>query len=229
MVSSDPVVPVSPERTPDRSRVERPSDRVIAADRLVGVQPWTLGAFDKSGRSVPAPVHRVTAEHLPTVDEVSAIEQQARDEGYRAGLAEARHQAEQVAGVLAGIADAIAAMERSIADSLVKLAVDLARQVVRETINVRPEILVPLINDALAGIARTADPGAIHVNPADLPMVEERLGEELMHAGWRAFADDTVERGGCRVVFTGGDVDGTVATRWARVMAQLERDDAWLA
>ncbi len=207
---------------------DRTSDRLIAADRLVGVQPWTIGVFDAAGNTSTPKARRVTAEHLPTADEVVAIEHHAREEGYRAGLAEAQDGSARLELLLSGVSASVARMEREMADTLVKLAVDLARQVVRETIAVRPEILVPLVNDALAGIARSADPGALHVNPSDLVIVEERLGEALAHAGWRPFGDDKVERGGCRLEFAGGEVDATIATRWSRVMAQLERDDAWL-
>ena len=217
----------SPGRSPGRTS-DRTSDRLIAADRLVGVQPWTIGVFDAAGNTSAPKATRVTAEHLPTADEVVAIEHHAREEGYRAGLAEAQDGSARLEALLSGVSASVARMEREMADTLVKLAVDLARQVVRETIAVRPEILVPLVNDALAGIARSADPGALHVHPLDLAIVEERLGEALAHAGWRPFGDDKVERGGCRLEFAGGEVDATVATRWGRVMAQLERDDAWL-
>ncbi len=210
------------------SATERASHRVISADRVVGVQPWTIGGFDAVGSSTPVEEKRVRAEHLPTVDEVTAIESKAHDEGYRAGLAEARAGNERLASLLTGVSESVARMEREMAQTLVKVAVDLARQVVRESIAVRPEILIPLVSDALAGIARTVDPGAVYVNPADLPIVEERMGDALEHAGWKPFADAGVERGGCRLEFAGGQVDATVATRWTRVMAQLERDDAWL-
>ena len=207
---------------------ERASNRVIAADRVVGVQPWTIGGFDGTATAKPVEERRVRAEHLPTVDEVSAIEHKAHDEGFRAGLAEARESNQRLASLVTGVADSVARMEREMAETLVKVAVDLARQIVRESIVVRPEILVPLVNDALAGIARTVDPGAVYVHPVDLPLVEERMGEALAHAGWKPFGDEQVERGGCRLEFAGGQVDATIATRWSRVMAQLERDDAWL-
>ncbi len=207
---------------------DRASDRVIAADRGAGLRPWTIGGFDAADTIAPADV-RIRAEHLPTVDEVSAIEARARDEGYRAGLDEAREGNQRIASMLTGVSTAVARMEREMAGTLVQLAVDLARQIVRESIAVRPEIVIPLVSDALSGIARTVDPGGIYVHPADLPIVEERLGDALAHAGWRPFADATIERGGCRLDFAGGQVDATVATRWKRVMAQLERDDAWLA
>lgn len=213
---------------PTTTTAERPSNRLISADHLVGVQPWHIGGFDSASATRPVEESRIRAEHLPTVDEVAAIEARARDEGYRAGLAEAREINERLALLVDGVGQSVARMEREMAQTLVKVAIDLARQVVRESIAVRPDLLIPLVNDALSGIARTVDPGGVYVNPFDLPIVEERMGEALEHAGWRAFADDQVERGGCRLEFAGGQVDATVATRWNRVMAQLERPDAWL-
>lgn len=218
----------APHRPSDRI-AERGSDRLIAADRLVGVQPWTIGVFDAAGNTSAPPPRRVTADHLPTADEVVAIEHLAREEGYRAGLAEGQDASARLETLLTGVSESIARMEREMADALVKLAVDLARQVVRETIAVRPEILIPLVNDALAGIARRADPGALYVHPLDLPIIEERLGDALAHAGWRPFGDENVGRGGCRLEFSGGEVDASIATRWTRVISQLERSDAWLA
>jgi flagellar assembly protein FliH len=207
---------------------ERATDRLIAADRAVGVQRWTIGGFDSATSARRPESKRVAAEHLPTADEVSAIEQQAREEGHRAGLAEARESNERLASLLANVSESVARMEREMAQTLVKLAVDLAREVIREAIAVRPELIVPVVNEALSGIARSADPGGIHVNPADLPIVEERLGDLLTHAGWKAFADERVARGGCRLEFTGGQVDATIAVRWNRLMARLERQDEWL-
>lgn len=219
MASSEPIV--------ERS-AERGSTRVIAADRVANAERWTIGTFDAAmpSRRVEAP--RVAAEHLPTVDEVTAIEQQARDDGHRAGLVEARENNERIAALLNGVSTSVARMEREMAQTLVKLAVDLARQVVRESIAVRPELILPVVNEALSGIARIAEPGGVYVNPADLPIVEERLGDALAHGGWKAFADERIERGGCRLEFAGGQVDATIATRWARVMGQLDRHDAWL-
>jgi len=221
MASSDPA------GIAERS-TSRASERVIAADRVVGVQRWDIGGFDATAATRSPPPRRVAAEHLPTVDEVTAIEQSARDDGYRAGLAEARAGNERLAALLADVPVSIARMEREMAQTLLKLAIDLARQVVRESIAVRPELIVPVISEALSGIARTAEPGAIHVNPADLPIVEERLGDALEHAGWKAFGDERIERGGCLVDFASGQVDATIALRWSRVMAQLDRPDAWL-
>ena len=208
---------------------DRASNRVIAADRVIGAQRWTIGGLDAIDDPKPVDEKRVRAEHLPTADEVAGIEARARDEGYGAGLAEARDGNVRIASMLAGISTAVARMVREMAQTLVQVAVDLARQIVRETIAVRPEVLVPLVSDALSGIARTVDPGAVYVHPSDLPLIEERMGEALAHAGWRPFADDAIERGGCRLEFAGGQVDATLATRWKRVMSQLERDDAWIA
>lgn len=217
----------------ERVAEQRGAERVIAADRAVGVRPWSLGSFDTGTRKPmaapkPAEPERVAASHLPTAEEVEAMEQQARAEGYAAGLAEARVENERFAAMMAGVDQSISRLERDMAGTLLQLAVDLARQVLRESISVRPELILPLVEEALAGIARGASVGALHLNPADLPLVEERMGEALAHAGWKAFADESIMRGGCRVKFEGGEVDATIDTRWDRVMSQLERDDAWL-
>jgi flagellar assembly protein FliH len=205
---------------------------IIAADRVVGVQRWTIGGLDganaNAARATPQQSQRVVADKLPTADEVASIEEQAREEGLRAGLAEARAGNERTAALLAGVPVAVARMEREIADAVVKLAVDLARQIVRESLIVKPELIVPVVSEAIAGIARSAEPGGIHVHPDDLPVLQERLGDALAHGNWKAFADERVQRGGCRVEFAGGQVDASIATRWERVMAQLDRKDAWL-
>ncbi len=210
-------------------RNQSPPSRVIGADRSAGLRRWTIGGFDAAVESTaPAEPVRVADVRLPTADDVEAIERQAREEGYRAGLALGQETSARIAGLLDGVAESVGRMEREMAQSLIKLAVDLARQVVRETIAVRPELIVPVIDEALSGLARTAEPGALHVHPADLPIVAERLGDVLAHAGWTAFGDDRMTRGGCRLEFAGGQVDATIPTRWTRVMAQLERTDAWL-
>jgi flagellar assembly protein FliH len=179
-------------------------------------------------RATPQQPQRVVADKLPTADEVASIEQQAREEGLRAGLAEARAGNERTAALLAGVPVAVARMEREIADAVVKLAVDLARQIVRESLTVKPELIVPVVSEAISGIARSAEPGGIHVHPDDLAILQERLGDALAHGNWKAFGDERVQRGGCRIEFTGGQVDASIATRWQRVMAQLDRQDDWL-
>lgn len=205
------------------------SERVIAADRAINVKPWTLGGFDGPPRSQPMPAPRVVAEHLPTADEVHAIGERAREEGFAAGLAEGRAVNERMASLVASLSTSVGRLERDLAGTLLTTAVDLARQVLRASIVARPELILPLVEDALAGIARGAATGALHVHPDDLAIVEEHMGDALTHAGWKPFADAAIERGGCRVKFDGGEVDATIATRWERVMSQLDRSDAWLA
>lgn len=231
MATSEPVAERSAEPAGGRGAewtADRPTTRVIAADRAVNAERWTIGAFDTGAPTRRPETPRVAAEHLPTADEVTAIEQQARDDGYRAGLAEARDGNARIASLLTGLSASVARLERDMAQTLVKLAVDLARQVVRESLVVRPDLIVPVVQEALSGIARISEPGGVFVHPDDLPIVAERLGDALAHGGWKAFADERIARGGCRLEFAGGQVDATIETRWSRVMGQLERHDAWL-
>jgi flagellar assembly protein FliH len=65
------------------------------------------------------------------------------------------------------------------------------------------------------------------VNPADLPIVEAYLLEELQAAGWVVRTDPDIERGGCRAQAASGEIDATNVTRWERVAAALGRSQPW--
>ncbi|HWX12180.1 MAG TPA: FliH/SctL family protein, partial [Trinickia sp.] len=65
------------------------------------------------------------------------------------------------------------------------------------------------------------------VNPADLPVVEAYLKEELDSLGWQVRTDAAVERGGCRAQAASGAIDASVGTRWERVAAALGKVSQW--
>ena len=65
------------------------------------------------------------------------------------------------------------------------------------------------------------------VSPADLPVVEAYLQEELKARGWTVRTDPAIERGGCRAQAATGEVDATVGSRWERVAAALGKVRTW--
>jgi flagellar assembly protein FliH len=68
---------------------------------------------------------------------------------------------------------------------------------------------------------------ALIVSPADLPVVEAYLMEELHTRGWTVRTDASVERGGCRAQAGSGEVDAGIDTRWERVAAALGKVSTW--
>jgi flagellar assembly protein FliH len=65
------------------------------------------------------------------------------------------------------------------------------------------------------------------VSPADLPVVEAYLMDELRARGWNVRTDPAIERGGCRAHAATGEVDASISSRWERVAAALGKVSTW--
>jgi flagellar assembly protein FliH len=66
----------------------------------------------------------------------------------------------------------------------------------------------------------------IIVNSADVELVRAALSGNTPVADYVVAGADDVQRGGCRIVAPGGDIDATLATRMGRVLAALGVTDA---
>ncbi|OMT31790.1 flagellar assembly protein FliH [Burkholderia pseudomallei] len=153
--------------------------------------------------------------------------EQGRAKGFDEGRAEAHTHAAQLAALAASFRDALAGVERDLADDIATLALEIAQQVVRQHVQHDPAALIAAAREVLA--AEPALAGAPHliVNPADLPVVEAYLKDELDTLGWSVRTDTSIERGGCRAHASTGEIDATLATRWERVAAALGKVSAW--
>ncbi|AOK60441.1 flagellar assembly protein FliH [Burkholderia ubonensis] len=222
------------------------SDR---AANLTAYQRWEMASFDPPPPPPPpdtaAAAAAALAEELQRVRDAAHAEglssghvegqalgyqagyEQGHQQGFEAGQAEVREQAAQLAALAASFREALAAAEHDLAADVAQLALDIAQQVVRQHVKHDPAALVAAVRDVLA--AEPALSGAPHltVHPADLPVVEAYLQEELDALGWSVRTDATIERGGCRAHAATGEVDATLPTRWQRVAAAIGKVSAW--
>ena len=180
----------------------------------------------------PAPVITPDPEpeiHLPTAADIERIHEEARKDGYAAGYdegtARGRIEAMQFHGLVESLETSLTQLDREVADEILALTTELARQMVRHTLALRPEAVVDLIREALLQLPQAH--ALIHINPEDLSMAKDYLGEHLSHAGHRLIEDATITRGGVRIEAAGSQIDATVQTRWRRVMDNLSRSIPW--
>ena len=108
-----------------------------------------------------------------------------------------------------------------------RLALDIAQQVVRQHVQHDPTALIAAAREVLATEPALVGAPALIVSPADLPVVEAYLMEELQTRGWTVRTDPSVERGGCRAQAGTGEVDAGIDTRWERVAAALGKVSTW--
>lgn len=150
---------------------------------------------------------------------------QGHDQGYAAGLAAGKaameQQAAQLLATAASLPAALRRAEEDLAEAVVALALDLARQVIHRSLDARPELLVPVVQDLLRREPALQGEPRLLLHPLDAELVAGVLGAELRAAGWQVLPDDTITRGGCLVRAGSGAHDATLETRWARVSAAL--------
>ncbi|WGS41799.1 flagellar assembly protein FliH [Burkholderia sp. JSH-S8] len=223
-----------------------------ASDRtgdVTAYQRWEMASFDPPPPPPPpdtaAAAAAALAEELQRVRDAAHADgmssghvegqalgyqagyEQGHQQGFEAGQAEAREQAAQLAALAASFREALAAAEHDLAADVAQLALDIAQQVARQHVKHDPTALVAAVRDVLAAEPALSGAPQLAVHPADLPVVEAYLQEELDAIGWSVRTDATIERGGCRAHAATGEVDATLATRWQRVAAAIGKVSAW--
>ncbi|SAL58871.1 flagellar assembly protein H [Caballeronia terrestris] len=221
----------------DTARAQKPT--------LSAYQRWEMASFDPVTIDHSAADQAALEKHLRRVKDEAHAQglaqghvagqamgyQAGYDQGLAKGFEDGRKQALAEAARLADLADAfktaLQAADAAVAESLTALALDIAQQVVQQHIALDPTALLSVAREVIA--AEPALLGAPHltVNPADLPVVEAYLLEELQAAGWSVRTDPAIERGGCRAQAATGEIDATNTTRWERVAAALGRTQPW--
>lgn len=184
-------------------------------------RPWQFTSFDPP-----------RAASLPTAAELENIHQQARDEGYAAGRAEGqaavRAEAASLQKLLTAAREDLARLDQEVADRVLALALEVARRVVGEAFRAKPELILPVVQDAVRCLPEFEQPVRVHLHPADTALVEAQLGDGVRAGGWQLVADGGVARGGCKLATATGAIDATLASRWDRVLAALGQSQAWL-
>jgi len=189
---------------------------------------------------------------LPSVEELEAMREAARQEGFAQGLEEGRAQGHhegraqgyaegaeagqreaaaelaQFRQVAASFGDAIAQADETIARDVLELALRLARGMVRTGFDVRPELILSVVRDAIDQLPVLQQPAVLTLNPLDAELVRHGMAEELSKGGWRIVENGSIARGGCKVETATNQIDAQAAARWNRLTHALGANVEWL-
>lgn len=168
---------------------------------------------------------------------------QGKSEGHQAGFAEGREQghaeglrlgrleAEQelqrqladtiapLRTLIAGFEQALRQLDEEVAQQLAALAMTAARHLARRDLDLHPDHVVALVRELLQTQPLCGEP-KLWLAPADLPLVQQHLAEELAAAGWQLRPDPTLTRGGCRLTSNTGEIDASWETRCQTLVEQ---------
>jgi flagellar assembly protein FliH len=182
-----------------------------------------------------APLEAVIVPDPPagrgTAPTLEVIREQAYEEGFAAGIAQARSQLDGPAAALAGAAEQLQAMRADAAASVeadaVDLALRIAEQAIAAAIAADPELVVEAVRGALRRLVER-DRVLILVNPDDLELVRDHVARLVGELGGIEHCEVQAERrvrpGGAIVRTSEGEVDATLETKLARAREVLEHE-----
>jgi flagellar assembly protein FliH len=225
---------------------ERPSSlaaRIQAEERAAAAAAASAASAAAAAAAVLPSPH--PAMQLPTAAELEALREGARAEGYEEGLQEGRAagraeaydagraelalEQENLRAIAATFSQAVTAADETIASDVLDLALHLARSMVRTALTVRPELIIPIVREAIDYLPVLQAPAILALHPEDIEIVRTALSDELDKGGWRVVADPQVGRGGCKVDTASNQIDAQAAARWARLTHALGKNVEWLA
>ena len=201
-------------------------------------QRWEMNSFGDERPSVVA--KRPVPVELPTEATVAAIREEARligyEEGHAAGYAdglaigraEAAIELEHLQTIAVEFGTALAEADEVIANDVLELALHLAKGMLKNALEVKPELLIPVVREAIEYLPVLQQPALLLLNPADAQIVRDGIGEELDKGGWRVVEDHQVARGGCKIETASNQIDAQAPNRWHRLTAALGKNMDWL-
>lgn len=186
----------------------------------------------------PAPVV------LPTEEEVAAIFQQAKEagyaagyqEGHAAGYKEGRETAEvevkaevaRLQTILSALDQDLREMDQHVANELLELAIALARKVVTQSLELKPDLIIPAVQEAIRNLPSAMQHPRIYLHPDDAKLVTIHLRDQIEQDHWSIREDERISRGGCRIEANGSEINGSLEVRWQRTLSAIGQTGDWL-
>jgi flagellar assembly protein FliH len=197
---------------------------ILTRERIDSYERWELPSVDGARASVVEVEVDDSAARLPTVAELEAIEREAREEGFKAGLAEGRAMAKRelvaqtarLEKLYTAVEQPLADFDASVASELAQLATLIAERVLGFEISTRPERMLDVVRQAVEALPANARHLRVFLHPDDAALVRDHQsgGEHT----WQVLDDIDLLRGDCRLESENSRLDASVRARLAVVV-----------
>ena len=200
---------------------------VLNRDNPLAFERWALPEVGEPVAREPEPVETIAQ---PTVRDLEALEQQAREEGYAAGHAEGMAAARDLISertlrleeLLASAARPLRTMDELVELELARLAMTVARQVIAHELRVTPDLVVEAVRQAALALPSATSHLRVRLHPDDLSLLRSL---DMTESNWQLFPDATLQRGDCMLESERSRLDARVETRLAAVVDAVLGDD----
>jgi len=209
---------------------------------LIGGEPDDIVGVDEADSVqvtdvAPGELRHASVSALPTAAELERLHKKAHDDGFERGRAEgfryghqealeaARSQIAERIVLLDELLEALGAPFRHLDDQVerevVSLVVAIVRQLVRREVRTDPGQIVGVVREALAILPVASRNVRVVLNPEDAALVRQVYALSDSELTWKMVEDPVVARGGCRVMTETSQVDATLESRLAALIAPL--------
>lgn len=216
--------------------------RFIPGEEIEAVASWQFADVDAA-----AVLLKQQAGDADESEQIASIRAQSHAQGYTEGFVQGQAQAQlevqrqinefmqgkgreaaqQLGELIETAKQQLDAAEQLAGQGVLELACEMARQVLRHEISGNPNVLLPVIREALGLLVADTRAIQIRLNPLDLDVLEDILRDEFPALPLTLQADPSITRGGCMVESGGTVVDGRLEKRWARAIARLGQSMTW--
>lgn len=205
--------------------------RFIPGEEIDAVEQWDFGAVDSASLQLAAQAKaRVDASDREQHETAFQI---GHTQGYAEGFAQGQAQtqleaqrqisefiarqgedaAQNFAKLFSAAQTQLDEAEQVMAQGVLELACELARHVLRHELTVNPNVLQPVVREALGLLGTQTKSAVVRLHPTDLEVLEAPTRAEFAGMALTLLPDATVNRGGCVVESAGSVVDGTIEKR----------------
>jgi len=194
--------------------------KVLPKEQLTAYQRWELSPFENA------------AANAPTAQQMQALQQQAYQEAYQSGLADARQamqvERKELQNLLQNINQSEALFSTELCDEILDLAIKIAEQMVRTSLQVRPDILVGLVREALESMPKLQQPPKLLLHPKDAELLRSVLQDQPDLQDLIIVNNEQTLRGSVKLITQAGELDATSGTRWKKILQALGQPGEWL-
>jgi len=174
---------------------------------------------------------------MATAAELEAIQKQAYDEGYaegkqqgfefghKEGLMKSRQDiqgyATQMEQLLSSFSEPLRDLDNRVERELLELVIAIVKQLVRREVKSDPNLIIGVVRESLSILPVSSQNVRLLVHPEDADLIREVYALGDAETGWKLVEDPVISRGGCKVLTNTSQVDATLDSRLASLIAPL--------
>ncbi|MCB1760776.1 MAG: flagellar assembly protein FliH [Gammaproteobacteria bacterium] len=177
----------------------------------------------------------LTAEQLEQLQKAAYDEgfEQGKKEGFEYGHKEALSEgrasmveiAESFERLMQSLETPLQNLDDQVERELIELVISMVRQLVRREVRTDPEQIIGIVREALSILPVASRGIRVVLHPEDAVLIRKVYELSEHELSWKIIEDPVLARGGCRVLTDTSQVDATLESRLASLIAPLLGDE----